>query len=491
MKYLIYARVSPKGSTWSSSESSLDMQIAQCKNYIRENEYTIIRDEFYTAKDSKRPGLQQIISQLQSGNADWDTLIVYKLDRLTRSLRDGGEIFELLTKDGKGFISVTENIDMSTPVGRAMLWIIHVFAQLEREQLAERTRDKMVSIAAGGEYAPGLTPLGYMRPAKHCNTLIIEPKGAAIVRDIYRSYIAGETTTALAKRHGIGIQSVCSILRNRHYLGVITYAGQEYRAKHPALISAADFAAVQSRMPVKSTSHRPAAQKYPYLLTGLMRCSCGRHMTAKSATGSKAKFHYYNCTDINCRHAVNAEKLEKAVMQTIGQHAIDTNFLEDLCHKIGNVKDTWLTQLAPEQADLDRAKRSHIIERNSIDQAFLSGIVTKDNAAYWNSKLSAVNNAIQNIDCRLEELRQASNIDMGIFSEAKALANHLNHLQELLKFSGSDNLKREAALTYIKEIRQLSVNEYEIEMNYSSLNSLIWLPRKELKEQWVLRFFVA
>lgn len=169
------------------------MQIQACKKFINGESCEVIKDEFYTAKDNKRPGLQRILENLKAGTAEWDALIVYKLDRLTRSLLDGGQIFELLRNNNKGFISVTENLDFSSCMGRAMLGIINIFAQLEREQLGERTRDKMMSIAANGEYAPGLCPYGYKRAAPHSNTLAIDERKAEHVRDMYQSYLSGQS----------------------------------------------------------------------------------------------------------------------------------------------------------------------------------------------------------------------------------------------------------------------------------------------------------
>jgi hypothetical protein len=140
MTYLIYARVSPKGSTWASSESSIQMQIDACKSFLRGQSSQTVKDEFYTAKDTNRPGLHKIISDLESGSADWDTLIVYKLDRLTRSLMDGGRIFQLLRDCNKGFVSVTENIDFSSPMGRAMLGIISNVNSLQNAPATRCTR---------------------------------------------------------------------------------------------------------------------------------------------------------------------------------------------------------------------------------------------------------------------------------------------------------------------------------------------------------------
>ena len=91
MKYLIYARISPRGSTWESNESTIPLQIDACRNYVdfqSEEVHEVVEDEFQSAKDFDRPGFSRIHSELLQGTAAWDTIIVHKLDRLTRSLKD-------------------------------------------------------------------------------------------------------------------------------------------------------------------------------------------------------------------------------------------------------------------------------------------------------------------------------------------------------------------------------------------------------------------
>ena len=206
MKYLIYARVSPKGSSWDQTETSISTQLEDCRKYILARDPTAeiaeITDEFYTAANSQRPGYQQVLADLESGQADWDVLVVRHLDRLSRSLVDSIPIIEFLRDNGKGLVSVLQNLDLSTPTGRAMLWIILVFAQWEREMLGERVKAKMVSIAAGGGWPCGHTPYGYKRSGvKHDNVLQIDPKRAERVRDIFKSFANGESSDSLARRY--------------------------------------------------------------------------------------------------------------------------------------------------------------------------------------------------------------------------------------------------------------------------------------------------
>jgi DNA invertase Pin-like site-specific DNA recombinase len=273
MKCLIYARVSPKGSTWASSESTIDMQIQHCKDFVSASGgevHSIVKDEFFTAKDTRRPGLKGILAELEAGTAEWDSLIVYRLDRLTRSLRDGGRDLRRAARERQGLRLGLRTPGLLHASRRAMLWIIHVFAQFEREQLGERTKDKMVQIAREGGYAPGTTPFGYMRKAKHDNALAIDPAKAAIVKDIFESYAAGVQSIEIWKRYSrhISKNQMLAMLRNRVYLGKIVYDGQEYPGKHDSIISEELFGKVQARLPNKARNTRPPRRSTPIYSRG-------------------------------------------------------------------------------------------------------------------------------------------------------------------------------------------------------------------------------
>ncbi len=215
MKYLIYARVSPKGSDF-ERETTIDMQIKLCREHIEsigDEVVEILSDEFYSGKDTARPGLKQLLAELESGKADWDCVCVYKLSRLTRSLKDGAEIFDRFYRCGKGFLSITEkNLDFSTPSGRAMLGILQVFNQFEREQTAENTRNKMISIAAAGGCPYGTPPAGYRRGGKGDNTLYVDERKAESVKDIFTLYASNTPLFSIVRKYNKTAQTLTQIM---------------------------------------------------------------------------------------------------------------------------------------------------------------------------------------------------------------------------------------------------------------------------------------
>lgn len=162
MNIAIYSRKSK----FSETGESVDNQIQYCKAYadthlskISEKNYFIYEDEGFSAATSMRPQFQKLIADIKGGKIQ--LLMCYRLDRITRKVSDFSKTLELLEKMNVSFISATENFDTSTPMGKAMIYIASVFAQLERETIAERVRDNMLALSKTGRWLGGLTPLGF------------------------------------------------------------------------------------------------------------------------------------------------------------------------------------------------------------------------------------------------------------------------------------------------------------------------------------------
>jgi site-specific DNA recombinase len=460
------------------------MQIQSCKVFVQGQPCQIVKDEFFTAKDTRRPGLTRIIADLEAGSADWDCLIVYKLDRLTRSLLDGGAIFQLLRDNNKGFISVTENIDFSSPMGRAMLGIINIFAQLEREQLGERTRDKMISIASNGEYAPGLCPYGYRRAAPHSNILTIDPRKAETVRNIFKLYLEGKSVDAIHTEYKdiFSKNQITWILRNRHYIGKITYAGKEYPGKHEPIIDPDTFRRAQARLPNREYKSRPAAQKYPYILTGLVFCHCGLRLTPASAKNSR--FHYYRCTSHLCKQSVSAPKLETAVLDFISKHEINKQDIEAVCAKIAKRKKEYQSGHAPELDQVSEAIRKTKVDIEKTADAYLS----EKNKEYWDERLFILRQELARLELRRNELSAVSSLDLGIFESAKEIIGMLSKLKNALEADPENmELKKNLVTGMVKELRFSAKNEFKLLLNDGTTNSPEWLPRLGLVEPFLLK----
>ena len=161
MKIAIYSRKSK----YTGKGDSIVNQIQMCKDYIETHyinndlEYIIYEDEGFSGGIINRPRFQKLLSDIKKEK--FDILICYRLDRISRNVSDFSTTLEELQSYGVDFISIKEQFDTTTPMGRAMIYIASVFAQLERETIAERVRDNMVELAKSGKWSGGRTPLGF------------------------------------------------------------------------------------------------------------------------------------------------------------------------------------------------------------------------------------------------------------------------------------------------------------------------------------------
>lgn len=194
MRFADYGRKS----VFSDTSDSIDNQRRMCREYADHrfhgqiDSYVDYFDEDFTGANTKRPGLQRLLADIESGQID--VLIVYQLDRLSRDVRDFANIYSLLEEHGVSFVSVKEQIDTTTPIGKAMMYVTVVFAQMERETIAARVTDNMIGLAKKGYWVGGQPPLCYNRQRievdgkKHV-ILVLNPDGAAYVTKIFDLFL--------------------------------------------------------------------------------------------------------------------------------------------------------------------------------------------------------------------------------------------------------------------------------------------------------------
>ena len=162
MKFCCYGRKS----VFSEKSDSIDNQFRMCREYVdvkysgQVDSFDKYSDEDFTGANTSRPALQRLLSDIADGC--FDVLVVYQLDRLSRNVRDFSNIYASLEEHGVKFISIKENIDTSTPIGRAMMYVTVVFAQMERETIAARVADNMIGLAKKGYWVGGKPPIGYV-----------------------------------------------------------------------------------------------------------------------------------------------------------------------------------------------------------------------------------------------------------------------------------------------------------------------------------------
>ena len=325
-----------------SAFNSLDAQYDACSSYVRSQAgmgWTLVGKRYddggYSGGTMNRPALTELLKDIESGQID--IVVVYKIDRLSRSLCDFTDLFKTFERHGVSFVSVTQQIDTSNAAGRMMLNILMSFAQFEREMTADRIRDKIYASKKRGMWTGGPTPYGYVLEDKR---LKVDPDAAKAVKMIFERYVATASSMQVARELNASNHMrpngkewrpgmVLVILKNRVYTGKIEVkrTGEVFEGQHEAIVGDALFDKAQElmagnvKLPGKAKRHAIFAP-----LKGILRCGkCGGAMTPVFSNYSKKKrskrrYVYYRCTtDAKlAEHAcpirnISAEVVEKFV----------------------------------------------------------------------------------------------------------------------------------------------------------------------------------
>lgn len=309
-KVALYVRVS----TTSQLEEgySVEEQKAKLESYCDIKDwhiYKVYTDGGFSGSTTERPALEQLIKDAQSKL--FDTVLVYKLDRLSRSQKDTLYLIEdIFLKNNIEFVSLLENFDTSTPFGRAVIGLLSVFAQLEREQIKERMQlGKLGRAKAGKSMMWAKTSYGYDYN-KETGSMTVNEYEALAVKEIFTSYLAGMSITKLRdkingeypKQPAWSYRTIRGILANPVYCGLNQYKGQTFQGTHKHIISLVDFEQTQRELAKRQQTARELSNPRPfqakYMLSGLAQCGyC--HAPLKVILGAVRKdgsrFKRYEC----------------------------------------------------------------------------------------------------------------------------------------------------------------------------------------------------
>jgi site-specific DNA recombinase len=356
-KCALYVRVST--SNQAEEGESLDEQIQKLKGYCSYKNwkhYAVYREEGFSGKDLKRPAFQNMMADIQRGKIN--TVIVKKIDRLSRSIIDFENVYKLFDDKGIDLISIQENFDTSTAIGRSVIRIVLIFAQLEREQTSERTIDVMAYRAKQGLFNGGYPRLGY--DIDYENKCLVPNKSEMhTVKEIFTTYLKlgslsetaqdlnnkgyrlkSWTTSAGKKRVGEKFQknNVSRILNDPVYIGKIKYKTNIYNGQQKAIISDDLFYSVQTILHANNLTKTGYRQKdgNNFFLKGLLYCgSCHSAMAPSFAYSKGKKYFYYRCTVDNDRSkkicrigSVQARKLEEIVVDELKFLATEPQIIE-------------------------------------------------------------------------------------------------------------------------------------------------------------------
>src|SRR3954453_22894882 len=348
----IYTRVSTEHGL-DQEFNSLDAQYEAASAYIKSQAHAgwaLIRSRYddggYSGGSTDRPDLQRLLDDVRARKID--VIVVYKVDRLTRSLADFAKLVELFDAQGVSFVSVTQQFNTTTSMGRLTLNVLLSFAQFEREVTSERIRDKIAASKRKGLWVGGPLPLGY--EMKEGKVAVIE-KEAERVRLIYHRYLELSGVNALvrdlrekdiytkkrllatgASRGGVLFErgSLFYLLRNRFYIAEVKYKGEILPGEQPAIMDRELFDAVQQKLTDQWSHRNHAKSKSHPLLTGLLHDDLGHRMIPTHATKAGIRYRYYaslphlkresKTTSVGSVSRIPATDIEDIVVKSVKEH---------------------------------------------------------------------------------------------------------------------------------------------------------------------------
>lgn len=339
---------------------SIGEQIERLTKYCEAmgwSEFKFYTDAGHSGADMERPGLKDLIADVEAGKIS--KVVVYKLDRLSRSQKDTLTLIEdIFLKNGADFVSMTENFDTSTPLGRAMIGILSVFAQLEREQIKERMSVGKEGRAKKGKWHGGSTsPVGYDYVAEDDMLYVNEYEKMQIL-ELYDLYLKGVPLTRIEKiflekgythKHGDWTPKVMKrVMTNPLNIGYLRWEGNLYKGLQDAIIDEETFRKAEKMVQERSEEYKAKYKRTSYYSTylgGMIKCAhcgAGYHVCHEKRKGNSVSPKKYGCysrskkarkmiIDPNCKNKYwKMEELDNLVFDQIRQLATEPNAIREI-----------------------------------------------------------------------------------------------------------------------------------------------------------------
>jgi site-specific DNA recombinase len=413
--------------------NSLDAQREAAEAYIasQKNEgWRCLPDRYddggFTGGNTDRPALRRLLTDIEAGKVD--SVVVYKIDRFSRSLADFMRMMTVFEQHGVAFVSVTQAFDTSSSMGRLTLNILLSFAQFEREIIGERIRDKIAASRQRGKWTGGTPVLGYdVDRANGGPRLVVNPTEAARIRQIFDMYLElcallpvvaelerrdwrnkAWTTRDGRQRGGLPFDKcrLHDVLTNVVYIGKVRHKDQVYAGEHEAIVQEDVFARVQRQLQQNGRRGYPDLRnKHGSLLRGLLFCkACQRAMTHTFTNGENRRYRYYACTNASKRgrgacpgRSLPAAEIERAVVDQIRCIAHDRTVLRDTLAEARAQADAALGRLADEKRALNRG-----LARLRAD--LLRAVTAEPGASAVANRIAELNDQVSAAERRLVEI---------------------------------------------------------------------------------------
>ena len=412
--------------------NSLDAQREAAEAFIASQKregWQVVADHFddggYTGANMDRPALKRLLGAVEDRSVD--CVVVYKVDRLSRSLMDFARIVEVFDQNGVSFVSVTQQFNTTTSIGRLTLNILLSFAQFEREIISERTRDKMSAARRKGKWIGGHPVLGYDIDSKG-GRLIVNPEEAEQVRTIFGLYLELGSLLPLlqeADRRGLrtkrwttvdgkvrGGQRIAKgtmhgILTNAIYTGMVEHKGCLYPGEHERIIDQNTWDRVHENLRRNNGDNGASLKnKFGALLKGLLFCvPCGTPMIHTYTMRNSKRYRYYVCHNAqqkgwkNCEtKSVPAQAIESAVLDSIRRLGTDPKLAEAVAAEA-------LAQVARRRREVDQESENKRGDLRQLNQSLAreAADTSVDTGARF-ERIAALQHEIETTERRLAEL---------------------------------------------------------------------------------------
>ncbi len=371
--------------------NSLDAQREAAEAFInsqRHEGWVVLSEQYddggFTGGNMERPALQRLLADIEAKKID--ALVVYKVDRLSRSLMDFAQIMGALDRHGCSFVSVTQQFNTTHSMGRLTLNILLSFAQFEREIIGERTRDKMSAARRKGKWVGGSVILGYDLD-REARKLVVNKGEARMVREIFALYQRHRSVLATVEelnRRGVPRKSwvaksgkvtgggpwtksnLTLLLTNVHYLGKVDYQGKIYDGEHEPIIDDTTWAKAHALLERNARKRGWAKRsKFSGLLKGLLKCgSCGCSMMHTYTSKGTTRYRYYVCQKATKQGAkscatrsIPAQEIEDFVVDRIATIGGDQELVRRIEKNALNQSEERMAALDAEKAQIEKALR--------------------------------------------------------------------------------------------------------------------------------------
>jgi len=494
MKVAIYIRVSTEDQA--KEGYSLEVQREYLESFAKREGYEIFKvycDEGISAYSTRRPALQELLADAKAKK--FELVLVYKIDRFSRNLKDLLNLVDELSACGVAFKSATEPFDTSTSTGKLMFQQLGSFAEFERNRISERVFPGMVKgVQQGNWQGARFSPFGYTYN-KQKKLLEIEKGEADIVKLIYTMYLAGKSTheiTAYLNKKKYQTRTgkqfynkfIGDILKNRIYTGKIVWNKKHYdknqktkkhykyikndaskiiiaQGKHKPIIDELDFEEVQKRLAEKKRTWRSRVRNKEYLLTGLLTCAKCNHkyngVSSISNHRTNKKKRWYRCSGpyashIRCTNrSVKAEDIEPEVTKIVAQLVQNDRLKQSRWTTVTGANFPSFDKIS--KVELEKLKnrfKINLQKQSKLTDTYLENLLSEELYKQKNEGLRQEEEELQK-RIALQELREV---------ERERSKDYLNRVEEFV--SGYDPKQKELSLDQEKQVARLLVKNIKI-----------------------------